>query len=286
MGVAATTAALLSGCQGGGDSVAATSYESYLSGWEGKTYPMKLSDLSKAQFVLSSIFFEHVHSGVEYSYLEDNGTTVKDVTDENGTLTYKFGKNHIFSIGDIVLGTVNIANAPLLREYAPKKVRTKYFSDTNQTISNISAFLFSIDNDDNASNGVQITQSMRDSVPPGTFVDFTSATFDTDYITLIETITAASAAGQRSTLYNDLPILQEAMSEDTDVIAFSVDCHDADFQGFSANFSTMSLDVNHLILSGGTWGTVLDGTVENGTYSGSWTQDGGGSGTFHYVIPE
>jgi len=78
------------------------------------------------------------------------------VTDSQGTFTYEEGENIQFSIGDIIIG-----------DGIPKSMMTPVDlvldspDETNPTVTNITRFLITLDNDGNPNNGISITDNMR-----------------------------------------------------------------------------------------------------------------------------
>lgn len=281
------TALLFIGCGGGGG----TNYESYVSGWYGETKPLKLWSLSNARFKIDTdcnTKDTSFVSGLSYKYTKSDGTNYINKTDFQGKLLYEFGYEVTFSIGDLVLGNASIENGYLINQHTEKEVTAANFSNNSTVIKNITAFLYSIDDDNNYRNGIQITDKMESNIPTGQTIDWSSPYFNTNIIELIEIITEDSAFGTRSVLYDDEIVLNKALSKDDPVMFFSVDWHDSNYEGTSVNFKKITIDDNHLILQDGSWNTVFDGYVENGIYSGTWSAiygDKKDSGQFKYVIP-
>jgi len=264
-----------------------TTLDSYVSNWEGKTQELKLWSLSSARFSVNpnapqsdTGFVE----GINYSYTMSTGAVVEGITDNKGILSYEYGVPVTFKIGAITFGSVNVEEAYLVTENREKEVSALSFSDDSQTIKNITAFLYSIDDDDYSLNGIQVTEAMKNKIISDT-IDWGSLTFSSDasVVNLVKSITSVSSAGERSVVYSDVDVLNSVLTKDQKIF-FSVDWHDDNFQGVNDNFMSMTVDGSHLIMKDGSWGTVFDGQVSASVYEGTWVMSDGGSGAFKYTI--
>jgi len=124
-------------------------------------------------------FIDAAVGGIAYTSGSTTGTTSAD-----GTFTYESGKSVTFSIGGITLGTVS--GSAII---TPVQLVSGATNQTNPTVTNIVQFLLSIDDDNNAANGIKITPAMATAAATLSNIDFTSATFDTDS-SVISAITA------------------------------------------------------------------------------------------------
>jgi len=133
-------------------------------------------------------FIDAAVEGITYTSGSTTGTTSAD-----GTFTYESGKSVTFSIGGITLGTVS--GSAII---TPVQLVSGATNQTNATVTNIVQFLLSIDDDDNASNGIQITPAIT-AAAASLSIDFTSSTFDLDVsvTNAIVALTGASSTGLR-----------------------------------------------------------------------------------------
>lgn len=133
MGIGASVALLtiLSGCGGGSSSSSSTSetgtvVDSNISGLE---YECRKSDGS----------------------LDTNGTT-----DSGGRFQYNIGSNCTFKVGDLIIGNVAMAQADKIITPIDMMKATD-MNDTN--VTNLALFFQSLDEDGNASNGIQLAHA-------------------------------------------------------------------------------------------------------------------------------
>ncbi len=91
-------------------------------------------------------YFDSAVKGVNYDCGNQDG-----VTDDNGTFTFEKGKECIFSLGDIVLRTLD-----------PSKLEDKMIV-IEDNIDN-ARLLQTLDNDGDASNGIDITKNVLDAI--------------------------------------------------------------------------------------------------------------------------
>ncbi len=91
-------------------------------------------------------YYDSAVKGVNY-----NCGNQKGVTDDNGTFTFEKGKECIFSLGDIVLKTLD-----------PSKLEDKMIV-IEDNINN-ARLLQTLDNDGDASNGIEITKNVLDAI--------------------------------------------------------------------------------------------------------------------------
>lgn len=88
------------------------------------------------------------------------------VTEADGSFTYKDGSAVRFAIGDIVLGDGNGKSI-----MTPVDLVSGARDETNPTVTNICRLVLTLDDDGNAENGGQITESVR-AAATGKTVDF------------------------------------------------------------------------------------------------------------------
>ena len=122
--------------------------------------------------------------------------TVSGYTDSNGNFQYAKGQTVSFYVGDILIGQAN-GQAVL----TPVNLVSGATDQTDPTVSNISQFLQSLDDDGNPANGINIT-SQESTLAAGASVNFNQsiASFASDgnVQTIVSTLTAVTAAGARS----------------------------------------------------------------------------------------
>ena len=136
-------------------------------------------------------FVDSAVSGL--SYVTSSGIT--GVTDATGAFEYAPGDTVTFSIGDVVIGEAT--GASLL---TPVSLVPGATDETDTTVTNIARFLQSLDDDGDPNNGITIHADIAIAAA-GQSLDFSSANFDTDAGTLVETLRdAAYGAGDTGTL--------------------------------------------------------------------------------------
>ncbi len=111
-----------------------------------------ISDINISDKNISTIdigtghYFDSAVKGVNYDCGNQDG-----VTDDNGTFTFEKGKECIFSLGDIVLRTLD-----------PSKLEDKMIVIENKVEN--ARLLQTLDNDGDASNGIEITKNVLDAI--------------------------------------------------------------------------------------------------------------------------
>lgn len=97
------------------------------------------------------IFVDSPVSGLEYETASQKG-----ITDEDGTFKYQEGEIIIFSIGDVILG-----QGTAKETMTPIDLVNGATSTTDPTVTNICRLLLSLDIDGDPSNGIAITDVIR-----------------------------------------------------------------------------------------------------------------------------
>lgn len=138
-------------------------------------------------------FIDSAVEGITYTSGNQTG-----LTDATGLFSYETGKTVTFSIGGIVIGTVSGTAI-----VTPVQLVTNATDQTNAVVTNIVQFLITIDDDHDPSNGIQITQVIRDAAA-NLSVDFTLTDFDSDsnVSAVIGTLTTATSLGSRVLVSN------------------------------------------------------------------------------------
>jgi hypothetical protein len=150
--------------------------------------------ITKGEFLDSAV------EGLEFAH--SNGQS--GLTDANGAYSYGAGTIEFF-IGDISLGS-----APA--EFLMSPVNLAGASTTtNQTATNIARFLQVLDDDSNPSNGIRISQQVRD-LAVNESVIFDDANFDTNVQSVVDKLTAgtrniASVSNQTAQTHLDNTLL-------------------------------------------------------------------------------
>jgi para-nitrobenzyl esterase len=121
---------------------------------------------------------------------------IEGTTDVAGTFQYKSGATVQFYVGDVLIGEAT-GNSVLI----PVDLVTSAEDITNPTVTNIIRFLMTLDNDNDPTNGIEITEASAN-LTLGEVVDFTQSTSDFAASgaiqVLISTLTSATDAGARS----------------------------------------------------------------------------------------
>lgn len=216
--------------------------------------------VSTAEFIDSAV------AGLNYRYLSSGQT---GVTDDQGKFPYISGDTIEFSVGNIVLGQrasslmmspLNLVNATVV---------------TDQRVTNIARFLQILDDDIDPSNGIIITQNVRDIAAVETAsIDFnqTATAFENDGVVQI-VVASFTAANGTARMLTDI------------TIAAAQDHLNATLQAaINGTLGTYSGTAeNHFI---GTCPSNAIGTVSSGT----WTvtnvngMNYDGSGSFSVVV--
>jgi len=154
-------------------------------GGGGSTTPT--ATVSEGKFIDSAV------EGMTYTSGAQSG-----LTDATGLFSYETGKTVTFSIGDIVIGTVSGTAI-----VTPVQLIANATDQTNTVVTNIVQFLMTIDDDHDPSNGIKITQAIRDAAV-GLTIDFTLADFDTNsnVSSVVDTLTTASTLGNQVLVTN------------------------------------------------------------------------------------
>jgi len=124
---------------------------------------------SKDPAVAQGQFIDAAVEGLQYTSGTQSG-----VTDVNGNFSYQPGQAVTFTIGGILIGTVSGKNV-----ITPVDLVAGAINEADPVVTNIVQFLLTIDEDQNSTNGIQISAAMR-TAAASLSVDFASATFDTD----------------------------------------------------------------------------------------------------------
>ena len=122
--------------------------------------------------------------------------TQSGITDSNGNFKYDNDAAVSFSIGDI-----NIGSGTAKETMTPLNLVTGATDETNSTVTNITRFLITLDDDANPDNGITITQAIRNSAA-GLSIDFAQPInifeLDTNVTDAIAKLTSQTSAGVRS----------------------------------------------------------------------------------------
>jgi len=131
-------------------------------------------------------FIDSTVEGIEY-----NAGGLIGTTDETGRFLYDPGGTVTFFVGDIVVGT-----GPGAAVMTPVSLAEGAVDETNGTATNIAAFLLTIDDDRDPTNGIQITDSVRQAAK-GLSINFTDppSVFPGLNGAALGTLSAATTAG-------------------------------------------------------------------------------------------
>lgn len=240
-----------------------------------------------------------VDSPVEGLTYVSGKTTGK--TDAAGTYKYEDGQAVTFKVGDISLATIYPKAL-----VTPVDLVTGAVDETNATVTNIAIFLQTIDDDNNPSNGIKISDA-ADTAAKGKIMSFTIPTAvyvaDSSILATFAAITAATSAGAHG-LVSDVNAQAHLR---TALLARFVGNYAGTFTGTSAGSFNLSVDaagavtgtgqtgtgasyaITGTVLSKGTItftapdGTAFTGTVapDTGALTGTWTlATPAGSGAF------
>lgn len=243
---------------------------------------------------LTGVFIDSAVEGLSWKSGNMAGTT-----DANGTFKYLGGATVQFYVGDILIGEAQ-GNSIII----PIDLVVGAEDINNTTVINIVRFLMTLDDDNDASNGIKILQASSE-LALGATIDFTQSTTDFtgsgNVQNLISTLTSVTAAGPHA-LFSVLDALSH--SEDsiktlltgTYVGTFSGDSSGTwqgtiTPSGVLSGTATSSESVSFLgaVSTNGngssdfqTSGGVSDGT----TFSGKFNTDGNASGTWTWFGEE
>lgn len=148
---------------------------------------------SSAPSTLQGKFIDAAVEGITYT-----SGTLTGLTDAQGNFSYQPGQPVTFSIGGITLGSVS--GSAII---TPVQLVSGATDQANPVVTNIVQFLVTIDDDKDASNGIQITSAIQ-TAAASLSIDFTASGFDTDnnVSSVIGTLTTASTSGAQ-VLIND-----------------------------------------------------------------------------------
>ena len=137
----------------------------------------------------TGVFLDSAVEGMSYVSGDSSG-----LTNAEGEFVYEVGKAVRFMIGDIVIGEA-------LGQRLMTPVTLVDGGDTNNpTVLNIARFLQSIDEDDNVSNGIVITEQVRD-LARGKSINFAQSldafSNDGNVQIIVSELTAATTGGAR-----------------------------------------------------------------------------------------
>jgi len=140
--------------------------------------------------VQEGVFLDAAVEGLEYVSGDLSGTTGED-----GGFEYESGEPVHFFIGDIEIGSAFGDDA-----VTPLDLVSDATDETDPHVINIIRFLQTLDDDGDLSNGIQITQVVRD-MAAGRSINFDQTTdafaSDADLLTTLSELTSASNAGAR-----------------------------------------------------------------------------------------
>ncbi|WP_211235842.1 immunoglobulin-like domain-containing protein [Psychromonas aquimarina] len=130
--------------------------------------------------VQQGVFIDGIVSGL--SYKTSSGMT--GLTGENGEFNYLAGDTVTFTIGNIVLGSMDTAHMQDEQLFLQDLANVARTDVNDEYVENMAVLLQSLDADGDAYNGIVITQAMRDAFSDN---DFDLATIsEQDLVTIIE----------------------------------------------------------------------------------------------------
>lgn len=139
----------------------------------------------------SGVFLDAAVNGLEFVSDDLSGITGSD-----GAFSYRSGEAVEFYVGDIFIGAG--IGAEIM---TPISLSASAEDETDPTVTNICRFLQTIDDDGNPSNGIQITQAVRDSAI-GASIDFNQSVsaFESDggIQSTVNILTSSTSSGERS----------------------------------------------------------------------------------------
>lgn len=149
------------------------------------------SVVSDESSVSTGVFIDSTVAGLRFVTASQEGTT-----DSQGKFHYKTGETVQFYIGDVFLGEAEV-DAVL----TPFDLVSGASNELDPSVTNITRFLQTLDDDANLSNGIQITPSVA-SLATGQSINFQQSIsgFENDGAVqvLVSTLTSATSAGARS----------------------------------------------------------------------------------------
>ncbi len=244
---------------------------------------------------LTGIFVDSPVEGLRWVSGDMVGTT-----DTAGTFKYKSGATVQFYVGDILIGEAT-GNSVLI----PIDLVASAQDITNPTVTNIIRFLMTLDNDNDPSNGIEITEASAN-LALGETVDFAQSTSDFsasgDIQVLISTLTSATDEGARLlTSVSDAQTHAENSIKDLLAGTYS-GTYSGDGSGTwtgtistsgaftgTATSSIETVSLVGLVSTNGSGSTDFEtsGGASDGTiFSGTFNPDGTGSGTWNWFGEE
>jgi len=265
----------LNGCGGGGG------------GGGGSTAPTT----SQGKFIDAAV------EGITYTSGSITGTTTAD-----GTFEYEPGQTVTFSIGGITLGTIG-GSATI----TPVQLVSGASDETDSRVINIVQFLLSIDDDNDPDNGIKITPAMTEAAVGLSLPSLSSPSFDTDAISVINTIKDAAPTAGYIGVYDEVlaeehlknslfSILAGTYSgnyigDDTGDWTVTVAADGSVSGSGTTNFDGSVFSIAGSVNTSGTVSASASGsagtaswagivTITSGAFSGSWSGSGE-NGTFN-----
>lgn len=235
----------------------------------------------------TGLFLDSAVEGLSYVSGDSSG-----FTNAEGEFVYEVGKAVRFTIGDIVIG-----EALGQRLMTPVKL-VNGGNTNNTTVLNIARFLQSIDEDDNVSNGIVITEQVRD-LARGKSINFAQSldafSDDGSVQIIVSELTAATTGGARALVSSSMA---QAHLNST-IWGYYAGEYSGSFSGgdsgtwnvtlladgsvsgsgFSNNLRS-SFAVNGRVGTDGTLDFATGGTSTGASFSGTLTDDFTLSGTY------
>ncbi len=204
--------------------------------------------------ISTGVFLDGAVEGLEFAAGSKSGTT-----DAAGTFQFDSGSNVTFEIGDIVLGTGLATTVMTPVEIVPGAV-----DELDPTVTNITRFLLTVDDDATAANGIALTSAIREAAS-GQAVNFAQSTaaFETDPATLeaVDSLTSHSQAGER--------LLVDAATAQSHLEATRAEVLAASYSGVFHHLAHKGRSVLHD--ETGTWSFTV---AADGTLTGTATIEG------------
>ncbi len=139
----------------------------------------------------TGVFLDSAVEGLGYS-----SGALSGFTDSAGTFEYETGQSVTFTIGDILIGTANGADT-----LTPVELIDGASDASDPAVTNIARLLQTLDDDGDPSNGILITESVRDLAVNLTInfeVLLDLFTDNGNVQTVVSTLTAVTSAGART----------------------------------------------------------------------------------------
>lgn len=225
---------------------------------------------------------------------------IEGTTDAAGTFQYKSGATVQFYVGDVLIGEAT-GNSVLI----PVDLVASAQDITDPTVTNIIRFLMTLDNDNDPSNGIEITEASAN-LASGESLDFTQSTLDFaasgDVQVLISTLTSATDAGARS-----LTTVSDAHTHaENSIRALLAGTYSGTYSGDgsgtwigtistsgvftgTATSSIETVSFAGLVSTNGSGSTDFEtsgGASDGTTFSGKFNPNGTGSGTWNWFGEE